>query len=253
MDYVGEGGHEVVGEFYDIPLTILRDHLVPAEPPELELGLIELADGAACLATVLRKPYPGSDELIYISETTQTERTAMPTSNGTDTGWRTSSFSADERECVEVSAGRRVRVRDTKNRPGGMLILGQAQWRAVPRSWWPGWPVRSSAGPAPAPTAAGCRRPTRWPGPVAAGCHGRARPSMTTAGAAGFRAGVLAAAMCSSSWRPATTSNPARVRPGVPWSLHRSISAPQRCPYQVQRALTESTLRRCMVRPAGPL
>jgi gamma-glutamylcyclotransferase (GGCT)/AIG2-like uncharacterized protein YtfP len=68
MDEVATGGHAVVGEVYDISWAILRDHLVPAEPPELELGLIELADGAACLATVLRKPYTGSDELIDISE-----------------------------------------------------------------------------------------------------------------------------------------------------------------------------------------
>jgi hypothetical protein len=44
----------VVGELYDLPLQVLRDHLVPAEPPELEIGVIELEDGSAALATVLR-------------------------------------------------------------------------------------------------------------------------------------------------------------------------------------------------------
>ncbi|NKE61782.1 hypothetical protein FXN61_35490 [Lentzea sp. PSKA42] len=44
----------MVGELYDLPLKVLRDHLVPAEPPELEIGVIELEDGSAALATVLR-------------------------------------------------------------------------------------------------------------------------------------------------------------------------------------------------------
>lgn len=48
------GSAAVVGELYDLPLTVLRDHLLPAEPPELEIGVIELADGSAALATVLR-------------------------------------------------------------------------------------------------------------------------------------------------------------------------------------------------------
>ena len=48
------GSAQVAGELYDLPLKILRDHLVPAEPPELEIGVIELEDGSAALATVLR-------------------------------------------------------------------------------------------------------------------------------------------------------------------------------------------------------
>ncbi len=48
------GSAQVVGELYDLPLKVLRDHLVPAEPPELEIGVIELEDGSAALATVLR-------------------------------------------------------------------------------------------------------------------------------------------------------------------------------------------------------
>ncbi|WP_394617436.1 gamma-glutamylcyclotransferase [Lentzea sp. JNUCC 0626] len=48
------GSASVVGELYDLPLKILRDHLVPAEPAELEIGVIELEDGSAALATVLR-------------------------------------------------------------------------------------------------------------------------------------------------------------------------------------------------------
>jgi gamma-glutamylcyclotransferase (GGCT)/AIG2-like uncharacterized protein YtfP len=64
----GEPGHSVVGELYDLPLEILRDSLMPREPRELELGLIELEDGTAALATVLRRPYEQVAELIDISE-----------------------------------------------------------------------------------------------------------------------------------------------------------------------------------------
>lgn len=53
---VDDGGVAVIGEVYDVPLPVLRDSLLPAEPPELELGVIELADGRACLAMLLRRP-----------------------------------------------------------------------------------------------------------------------------------------------------------------------------------------------------
>lgn len=68
VDHVGEGGAAVRGEVYDVPLVVLRDHLIPAEPPELELGLIELGEGAACLATVLRTSYAETGGLVDISE-----------------------------------------------------------------------------------------------------------------------------------------------------------------------------------------
>ena len=62
------GGRAVLGEVYDVPMEVLRDNLIPNEPPELELGLIELEDGTACLATVLRPNLEGSPELTDISE-----------------------------------------------------------------------------------------------------------------------------------------------------------------------------------------
>ncbi len=67
MHEVAEGGYAVLGEVYDLPLTTLRDHLLPAEPPELELGVIELDDGTACLATVLRAEFAGTVDLKDIS------------------------------------------------------------------------------------------------------------------------------------------------------------------------------------------
>lgn len=67
MDEVASGGVAVVGEVYDPPLEVLRDHLIPAEPEELELGIVELDDGSACLATVLRKGYANANGLVDIS------------------------------------------------------------------------------------------------------------------------------------------------------------------------------------------
>ncbi len=67
MHAVSSGGRAVVGELYDVSLEVLRDHLLPSEPPELELGVIELDDGTASLATVLRAAFAGSAELKDIS------------------------------------------------------------------------------------------------------------------------------------------------------------------------------------------
>ena len=52
---VAEGGVSVPGELYDVPLDVIRDRFIPAEPPELELGVVELADGAAALVVLLRQ------------------------------------------------------------------------------------------------------------------------------------------------------------------------------------------------------
>ena len=68
MQEVGEGGHSVAGEVYDVPLEVLLHHLLPAEPPELELGIVELDDGTACLATVLRVQFAGPPAMTDISE-----------------------------------------------------------------------------------------------------------------------------------------------------------------------------------------
>ncbi len=51
---VAEGGVSVPGELYALPLEAVRDEFMPVEPPELELAVIELADGSASLAVVLR-------------------------------------------------------------------------------------------------------------------------------------------------------------------------------------------------------
>ena len=51
---VPEGGGVVRGELYDVPLEVLRDSFLAHEPPELELGAVELADGRAALCMILR-------------------------------------------------------------------------------------------------------------------------------------------------------------------------------------------------------
>jgi gamma-glutamylcyclotransferase (GGCT)/AIG2-like uncharacterized protein YtfP len=68
MQPVDEGGCSVAGEVYDVPLEVLMRHLLPAEPPELELGIVELDDGTACLAMVLRQRFGGADGLVDISD-----------------------------------------------------------------------------------------------------------------------------------------------------------------------------------------
>lgn len=47
-------GVGVRGELFDVPLDVVRDRFLPDEPPELELGVIELDDGSAALSMVLR-------------------------------------------------------------------------------------------------------------------------------------------------------------------------------------------------------
>ncbi|MCO5995326.1 gamma-glutamylcyclotransferase [Actinoallomurus sp. WRP9H-5] len=64
---VAHGGAPITGEVYDVPLDVLRDRLLPAEPPELELGVIELADATASLAMLLRRPPASFPQLTDIT------------------------------------------------------------------------------------------------------------------------------------------------------------------------------------------
>jgi hypothetical protein len=49
------GGAAIVGELYDVPIDMLHHSLLPAEPPELELGTIELENGVVSFAMLLRR------------------------------------------------------------------------------------------------------------------------------------------------------------------------------------------------------
>ena len=68
LELAGDGlGGAIEGEVYDLPLDVLRDELLPAEPPELELGVITLADGTAALGMILRRPAPAMNDLTDIT------------------------------------------------------------------------------------------------------------------------------------------------------------------------------------------
>lgn len=65
---VSHGGAEIHGEVYDVPMDVLRDRLLPAEPLELELGCVELADGTSSFAMVVRRSHTSHDQLFDITE-----------------------------------------------------------------------------------------------------------------------------------------------------------------------------------------
>ncbi|GAA4301815.1 hypothetical protein BJY14_000625 [Actinomadura luteofluorescens] len=49
-----DDGVTISGELYDVPLEVIGERFMPAEPPEFELGVIALADAGAALGVVLR-------------------------------------------------------------------------------------------------------------------------------------------------------------------------------------------------------
>jgi hypothetical protein len=65
---VPEGGATVPGELYEVSYAVLRDRLLPAEPPELELGIIELGDGSGSLAMRMRAEALDAPGVVDISE-----------------------------------------------------------------------------------------------------------------------------------------------------------------------------------------
>ncbi|OZC71431.1 hypothetical protein CH306_20895 [Rhodococcus sp. 15-725-2-2b] len=50
-------GYVVPGELYEVEYDVLRDELLPREPKELELGVIELADGSGSLSMRMRESH----------------------------------------------------------------------------------------------------------------------------------------------------------------------------------------------------
>jgi|SRR5919204_1520078 hypothetical protein len=65
---VGAGGVGIEGELYELPDEVLRDSLLPAEPEELELGMIELEDGSAAFAMLVARWCRDRDDVLDISE-----------------------------------------------------------------------------------------------------------------------------------------------------------------------------------------
>ena len=62
----GEGA-AIEGELYDIDLRVLRESLLPAEPADLELGVVGLADGTEALGMRLREACADLPGLIDIT------------------------------------------------------------------------------------------------------------------------------------------------------------------------------------------
>lgn len=65
---VAHGGASIDGEVYDVPMDVLRDRVLPSEPHELELGVIELADGSSAFAMLLRRPFTSYAQLTDITD-----------------------------------------------------------------------------------------------------------------------------------------------------------------------------------------
>lgn len=66
---VERGGRMIVGELFDIPETILRTQLLPAEPQELEFGEVELDDGQVVNAMILQpERIVHGDKVVDIAE-----------------------------------------------------------------------------------------------------------------------------------------------------------------------------------------
>jgi hypothetical protein len=53
-------GSAIAGEIFELSYEVLRDVLLPNEPIELELGVIELEDGGGALSMLLRREYLGA-------------------------------------------------------------------------------------------------------------------------------------------------------------------------------------------------
>lgn len=88
LDRVGAGGVAVHGELYELPWNVLRDVLLPSEPTELELGVIELEDGSGALSMVRRAEYAETSGLLrdisdFADWRAYQHETGAPTAAGT--------------------------------------------------------------------------------------------------------------------------------------------------------------------------
>lgn len=65
---VTEGGHAVPGELYEVDYATMREKLLPNEPVELELTVIELEDGSGSLCMKMRAESLSLDGVTDISD-----------------------------------------------------------------------------------------------------------------------------------------------------------------------------------------
>ncbi len=61
-------GRSIAGELYEIREEVLIGSLLPGEPPELELGMVELADGTPVFSMILREVHRDDPDVREISE-----------------------------------------------------------------------------------------------------------------------------------------------------------------------------------------
>jgi hypothetical protein len=61
-------GVSIPGELYEVAYSTLRERLLPAEPAELELGIIELADGSGALSMRMRDDALSAPSVVDISD-----------------------------------------------------------------------------------------------------------------------------------------------------------------------------------------
>lgn len=61
-------GCTIPGELYSMPYAMLRDRLLPREPAELELGVIDLADGSGSLSMRMRADALNAPGVVDISD-----------------------------------------------------------------------------------------------------------------------------------------------------------------------------------------
>ncbi|HET7386201.1 MAG TPA: gamma-glutamylcyclotransferase [Arthrobacter sp.] len=71
---VPQDGYSVPGELYEVSYTRLREELLPREPEELELAVIELADGRGSLSMRMRESALDMPDVTDISEAGGWER-----------------------------------------------------------------------------------------------------------------------------------------------------------------------------------
>lgn len=64
---VEQGGSAIAGELYEVSYATLRRELLPLEPPELELNIIELEDGTGSLSMVMRAEAIGAEGSVDIT------------------------------------------------------------------------------------------------------------------------------------------------------------------------------------------
>lgn len=65
---VTAAGFVVPGELYEVEYDVLREELLPREPAELELGVIELADGTGSLSMRMRENSLTASGVVDISD-----------------------------------------------------------------------------------------------------------------------------------------------------------------------------------------